>query len=205
MPFARPEANQMPELACLGQVGEVSEPKLTGSGVYYWCGIRLVAQDAGRDRRAGWMYRPEWLAEDFDASGLPAEKGNNLKFIYEKHIAAPPKSLRLSVIEGLAGSAEGFAELSTSLNDLQRNGGADPADVKKTLEEYFGAHEPTVGYILGQKKEDGQLVDDYEVTRYFWPTSESIARMVRRADQDELRAKSGGESRRRFILCFEAR
>lgn len=189
------QAAPMPTLICVGTVGGVNKEKsgVTESGMYCKVCINLKATGAGRDQTVYFLFRPEWLNPDFDPNTIIDDYGSSVDFVYRNNIADVARGGNVSLLEGLAGSAQRANELKSRLASL---GEVTVDNVVETLTNFFNERPDTlVGYNLRQaedkiKDENGHVIDrvktkNYNVDRFFYVTEDSLKRARIRAEKSD--------------------
>lgn len=189
--FNTPDAEKLPKIACVGVVEEFGEGKLTQSQQYLIHQIRVKGNGANRNTRTNFMYRPDWLTQDFQPNSLKELTETGPLFVYQKNIIGPKGSNKLSALQGLAGTEERFVEVSTRLLAIQAGGLLEAEDlasqVQAVLHQFLlvEGEDVLIGYEMQQKTEDtGErdekgkkikvLVDGYELGSYFYPTEKNL-------------------------------
>lgn len=198
--FREAEAKPMPTLACIGRVSKIGEPKDTKVNEhgfnYVLIPIEIEGYGASRNTKVNFMFRPEWIDENFNPKTLgELEGGKGLLAVYSSNIA---QRGRVSVLKGVAGGdSDAFDAIATALMgaDLTANPGEAVAAV---LEDYLIGQElgKVVGYTLRQQSEKTDETDEngraiyvktqyYEVGEFFAPTERNRERQYKRAKTAE--------------------
>ena len=200
--FIQAAVPKMPDLACIGYVDEVQEPKPSKSGVYIVHPVHIQKSQAGRAVTNYILYRPEMFKRGFDPSVYEnVEGGKGMLMSYRKHIAARN---RVTSLQAFSGSPEAFEGLQDRLLSLPE---PTPEAIHGVFKEVFlGAAKSgaEVGYVLTQGTEDSgevdangkkiySLTDRYEIQRFFHPTADAVKSVQMRAK------RSNGD----FIVTFE--
>lgn len=201
--FREASARKLPSLACIGEVTEVGEGKLSNSGNYIVQPISLSAREAGKDLRTNLLYKPEWFEYGFDPDTFQEiEGGSSMESVYRRNISGRGG---LSTLSGLAGSDEEFERLQGILLDLTE---VTAEVVQEALSNFFldPERDMLIGYVAQQQRtktdrtnpETGKAIyiaeNRYEVGSYFRVDEKTIKSLSNRAK------KSNGN----FRLTFEA-
>jgi hypothetical protein len=195
--FAEAATQSIPSLACIGYVDEVGEGKISASGTYVVQPIKIRANDAGRNITVQLLYRPEWLDPNFLPAGLlEHDGGSSMLFVYRRNIR---EKGRVSVLQGLSGSDEGFARLAANIFTLPEK---SIVAVQDTLRDFFVANQESgveIAYVLKQKREKAgvdengkqqyELAQGYEVGEFHYATPENLKRLKQRASRPTANLK----------------
>lgn len=224
-----PEADPMPQLACVGQVTEIPDGKVssTGTGSFYQP-VKIQGMHGSPDAPfLGIVYFPEWLKPGFSTRVFKEfnEKDEySLKFQYKKNIKANKEKGKKNVpstLEGLTNTPEQFQQLFDMIHE-ETDGVEEirPEMMTRALRNYFREHQgEPVGYVLSQKSdpvkdEDGNKIkgadgknlyertDSYQITSWFNPLdTRSMDRLLERADKSAMEA--GSERKATFRVTFD--
>jgi len=182
----------MPSLACIGEVSEVPEGKLSSTEMYIVQPVKIRAAGPGRSLKINVLYRPEWLDRDFDPNSLnDAEGGSKVLAVYRRNIAGKGT---ISTLKGLSGSDVAFGQLAENLLSLTAQ---SITSVENALREFFTVtNEGTQFiYVLKQGKqkvgedENGktiyELTSNYEVSEFHFLNQENVKKMKARANRSQ--------------------
>lgn len=191
--FMGTEAAELPRLACIGYVEKV-EGKTTQKGVYDMQTVHITPAESGKKTVTNFMYEPSWLVPGFNPKTLLEEAGGSTKyFLFGKNIKSQVEG-SVSVLQGLAGSEEGFDSLSYSILTADDQ---SPEGIQNILATYFNENNPAIGYILQQRRRKTEEKDErgkaiyvleqgYEVGEFFYVTDEAKEKLARRAANGKL-------------------
>jgi hypothetical protein len=176
MAFNRAQIQELPDLACVGIVKRIGDgkPSKTEGSPYHVMAIEVKAQGIGKDGTFYWLYQPDWFRSDFD----PRSLGDGVLYsMYGKHFAHSKKP---SILEALANCAQpsGFDKLAEQFQSIEAQGITDET-VTELLREFLTGAE--VGFISGQRKDEGELTEQYQINRFFVPDEDGIAAVEREA------------------------
>jgi len=190
MPFKAPDVPELPDLVCIGRVASVSGTKLSPAG-YVMTNVQIQGIQAGKSTKYNFMYRPDWLVENFNPNGL--EKGP--MFVFSKNIASDQTPALRAFCGSDAAAEERYLTLSDELISLADK---SPEQVEKLLaDRWLAAAESGAifGYVMQQKKDKdtGALTRFYDVGYFFPATKEDADRFARKAASDPGR----------YVMTFE--
>jgi hypothetical protein len=210
-PFVEALVAKKPILLCIGYVDEVGECKESESGQYLVQKIHIAPVGPGRGAYPNFLFRPEWLRPGYDPKSLSSVKGGDkMLFVYRNNIAGYKST---SVLKGLSGSEERYAELASRLQGLAT---VDPESVQATLKSFLVdevQEDPVlIGYDLVQGKDDTGETDDkgkkikvlndrYEVGDWWFATEENKKKKRAAAAASAKNLKEG--ERPRVLVAFE--
>jgi len=199
MPFKAPDIPEQPDLVCIGRVASVGPTKLSPAG-YVMTNVQIQAIQAGRSTKYNFMYRPDWLVENFDPNSL--EKGP--MFVFSKNVASD----QTPALRAFVGSDESADERYLTLSDeLISLADKSPDGVERLLADRFMKYsegnasadppEPGAifGYVMQQKKDrdTGALTRFYDVGYFFPATKTDAERFAKKAAADPAR----------YVMTFE--
>lgn len=188
---SRPPIQELPPKICLGTVNpSLEDAKLSQSGSYYVQKLHLRGRNGSPDGYDILLFKPEWFSSGFDIQTYfdardeaeqehgkesPEYRAANAPiFVYSSNIVDSRRG-SVSKLQGIAGSDERFDQLWDAL--VTDEAEADPAQITATLREFLRENETeTVGFVLTQKKDGGELTDRYEVRQYFRTDDEKTVR-----------------------------
>ncbi len=199
--FAALPTEVLPEQYCVGTVTAIQPFKLTASGFYIRAGFQVRPIGSGSSAFGGFMAYPDWLHRDFDPSKFNQKdpQSKSASFVYGSNIAPDPKTGKISILEGLAGSPERSIELQTQIvgvTDRLKVSDAGYLDALNTVFSNFilpdgkpatdsDGDEIQIGYVLKQKREKDPetgkntvLMPGYQFDSFFYPT-EAIVKGLR--------------------------
>lgn len=157
----------MPDLACIGLVKKVGDAYLSQKEVYHVIAIEVEAKFGGRDGLFFVCFEPRWFGASFDPTILITEESHKpVKYgMYCRTVNGVAKP---SVLVSVLG--EQFEAFGNEFNALEAPSAKDVSDI---LRQYALGRD--VGYILTQRKgEDGELMEQYNISRFFPLTDEGI-------------------------------
>lgn len=205
--FGVPQAEEQPDLHCIGRVQEILKATSPAEGkIYNVLHIQLEGYGASPSHRVFFCWHPEWLSPDYDPNSLEeyGDEGKKMLFTYRTNIAAMGS---YSLIDGLCGcDKDVVSELATdlfALSDEEKNDPNVVAEVFKRhlIDEGKGAK---IGYTLTQQRVKTDKVDEngkniyhrtqYKDVKYWWPVTEKRMNQIRRSAE-----KSGGKA----LVLFE--
>jgi len=205
-------AEDLPTLACVGIVTDITPPKLTESGVYHNCRVSIEGtRGASRKITTNLLFREEWFSADFDPRslklatfpGVAEEEQERMRrglvLTYSRLFG---RDRELGQIAGLCGSSERYDQLGSLFLDEQS---VDAQRIYEILRNFVVSPDsPEIGYLLKQATEvvDGERVkrESYEASGWFWPSDPAhIDRLAKRAQ----RALKESPSAPSFVLAFE--
>jgi hypothetical protein len=193
MAFKAGSVDAKPDLACIGTVTKVGDAKLSKKGVYSVIALELKGQRAAFNATAFFIYRPEWFRTDFDPKTeiedvtAELEDGSvvtttraQLMRQYCQRIQDKKNTSELEAL--MAGKPNGFAKLGEAFDGLTTEPTTE--GVGQILKEHLSGAE--VGYVLTQRKdEDGELMEQYNVQKFFPATDDGIEGMLRSASSSK--------------------
>lgn len=187
--FRKPQAPVMPTLNCVGNMGKIENAKVSKSERYITVPMEILGKGAGKNHKIWFTFHPEWLDYDFDVNSLEGKEGYP-NLVYSGNIASEKG---LSVLEGISGSPENFAEISERLAAIQFNPDDEVGycrSVTETFKAFFKEFNPLIGYTLAQKSEkcgkDEEGKNKYQRTGFyeifFWyPSEEKLEEFEKKA------------------------
>jgi len=164
---------EKPDLACLGVVRDVGEPRETERGRYWMLPIEIQSPQAP-DGTFFFLFQPRWFRSDFDpqllreedqqiqeeAKRLGETPPGSQYGMYCRYIAYERQPAALQILAG-----EDFNKLAAAFDQIPPDQ-VTPDLIREVLRESLVGKE--VGYILRQRRDrDGQLTDFYGVDRLF--------------------------------------
>lgn len=178
------EVLQMPDLACLGVIAKVDKVRLSEKGVYHVLPIEVKGQYGAKDATFFYIFQPEWFDPGFDPRSIAGEP--KVYGVYKRYVADAARDSVLAAIAN-AGDEHGFDKLAAEFDVLPA---VDEHSVEQVLREHLTGKE--VGYIMSQrvdKDENGNktLMEQYNINRFFNPTTEAIEDMQRQAANEKRR------------------
>ena len=191
MPFNTPDVPALPDLICIGRVAAVGPSKLSPSG-YAMTNFQIQGIQAGRSSKYNFMYRPDWLVENFDPNVL--EKGP--MFVYSKNVASD----QTPALRAFCGSDDAAEERYLTLSDeLITLADKSPESIERLLADRilgFAEKEAIFGYVMQQQKDkDTKALTRFYDVGYFFPATK---------DDAERFARKAASSPERYVLTFEA-
>lgn len=192
--FSAVSAPKLPKLACVGEVTEVSDTKVSQKGTYNVTNIKVEPRGGGFKTQFSLLTRPEWLAPGFKPD-VELDGQSGPLFVYKTNIQGPPGG-GVSRLIGLAGSEEKSESLVDDIfsaaTDIPAEDGSYLGVPSTALDSAIRKHAGVVGYVLTQKMEDTGEVDEegkkirirtqnYELDQLFFPTPEALKKYRRLA------------------------
>lgn len=199
-PISADDLSDAPELilesiACTATVSEISDPKITTSGTYERCTVKLKGTRGAQDFTTGFMFQPEWFVPGFEYKDLERGPG----FVYKMNIglAGAGKGGLLYTLVGSMGEtpAAGWSlfkqALAARMNSVQRYL-LTADEIVSVIRGLVASKSVELAYVkkqrtkeTGESDEKGRAIrareDGYEID-YFAPlTVEWIKAQVRRA------------------------
>jgi len=172
---------KLPNLVCVGYVKEFGEVKTSQSdSAYSVLPFELEGLKGSRGFKTQLLYYPHWFGTGFNPrEEWPEGKGPG-HFVYKSKISGGRS--RTSWLQGLCGSDQNWLAFNANRHKL----GANPtqeqvaAYVTGMIMKVFDC--PQVFYIATQRKDDGELTDQYQVDsiRYLNEANrDSLLRLVK--------------------------
>lgn len=177
MPFKAASVLPLPDLACQGYISKVGNAKLSDKGVYHNIPIEVKGRYAGRDGVFFFIFEPRWFGANFDPEVLENEldeKGRPMKHRFFMQNILGDEHSKPSVLVSILG--DDFEALSASLPEDES---PDPQVIADLLREALQGRE--VVYVMKQRKDDGHLVDGYNIQSFYAPTDENIEYLEKQA------------------------
>lgn len=216
MALAAGKVREKPDLACVGRIKAVGEAKLSKGEVYHVVAVEVEAYQAGQSGTFFFLFRPEWFKADFDpASILSTEyvkKGENgeaipvnpevvLDRVYRRHIAntthnddgkrtGAPAFLQAVTVDDER--PDGFEKLAAEFDQFTKKP-PKPEEVQRIVAEHVLGRE--VGYICKQRKDDGELTEQYNIDSFFSLTENEMKRLENSA--------TNGKRRRKLLITWD--
>ncbi len=176
----------MPDLACIGMVKSVGEAYLSEKGVYHVLPVEVTAKFGGRDGLFFFLFQPRWFAGKFEPTDLLKEDAKGTLYsMYRRYVATEVKRGDKKELSGalVALAGDEFPKLAAEFDALDT---VSEKDVEEAIRRYVVGRD--VGYIMTQRKdEDGSLMEQYNIQRFFPLTDTEIKYVTEQAENKKRR------------------
>lgn len=188
--FSASAVQAKPQVACIGTVSEISEPRLTEKGIYWLSTVKFSGTRGSQNMTTNFMFEAEWFEPGFNSASLADDRSKD--FVFSKNIN---KTGEVSLLTALCGGTEDHRRaFRAELNAARAQNGSPltPEQIVGALKAFVENHQEEVGYILKQATQDtgdvdsnGKkikvLLDKYEIGSYFEVSDEIVTAQEKRA------------------------